>query len=68
MITVYLTIAKFVFEVYRMTERPLFYIGLLAIVVGVQLFLAGFLAELVSRSSADRNNYLIAKYVNRDKK
>lgn len=68
MITVYLTIAKFAFEVYRMTERPLFYIGLLAIVVGVQLFLAGFLAELVSRSSADRNNYLIAKYVNRDKK
>ena len=68
MITVYLTVAKFAFEVYRMTERPLFYIGLLAIVVGVQLFLAGFLAELVSRSSADRNNYLIAKYVNRDKK
>lgn len=67
-ITVYLTIAKFAFEVYRMTERPLFYIGLLAIVVGVQLFLAGFLAELISRSAPDRNNYLIAKYLNRDQK
>jgi glycosyltransferase involved in cell wall biosynthesis len=67
-ITVYLTIAKFAFAVYRMTERPLFYIGLLAIIVGVQLFVAGFLAELVSRSSSDRNNYLISKYLNRDKK
>lgn len=68
LITVYLTIAKFAFEVYRMTERPLFYMGLLAIVVGVQLFLAGFLAELVSRSASDRNSYLISKYVNRDQK
>ena len=67
-ITVYLTIAKFAFEVYHMTERPLFYIGLVAIVVGVQLFLAGFLAELISRSATDRNNYLIAKYLNRDQK
>ena len=67
-ITVYLTVAKFAFAVYRMTERPLFYIGLVAIIVGVQLFLAGFLAELISRSAPDRNNYLIAKYVNRDKK
>ncbi len=66
-ITVYLTIAKFAFEVYRMTERPLFYIGLLAIIIGVQLFLTGFLAELVSRSASDRNNYLISKYVNRGK-
>ena len=62
-ITVYLTIAKFVFAVYRMTERPLFYIGLVAIIVGVQLFLAGFLAELVSRSSSDRNNYLISRRI-----
>jgi glycosyltransferase involved in cell wall biosynthesis len=67
-ITVYLTIAKFAFAVYRMTERPLFFIGLVAIIVGMQLFLTGFIAELVSRSSADRNNYLIAKYINRDKK
>lgn len=66
-ITVYLTIAKFAFDVYRMTDRPLFYIGLVAIIVGVQLFLTGFLAELVSRSSADRNSYLITKYINRAK-
>jgi glycosyltransferase involved in cell wall biosynthesis len=65
LITVYLTVAKFAFEIYRMTERPLFYIGLLAIIVGVQLFVAGFLAELISRSASDRNNYLVSKYVNR---
>lgn len=40
--------------------QPLFYLALLAVVVGVQLFLAGFLAELVSRSAADRNHYEIA--------
>jgi glycosyltransferase involved in cell wall biosynthesis len=57
----YLTVAKFLFEQYRMTERPLFYLGLLSIIIGVQLFLAGFLAELISRSSSDRNDYLIAE-------
>lgn len=63
----YLTIAKFVFEQYRMTERPLFYIALLSIIVGVQLFLAGFLGELVSRSAADRNHYLVADRLNLEK-
>ena len=43
------------------TEQPLFYLALLAIVMGVQLFLAGFLAELINRRSLDRNNYLIDK-------
>ena len=62
-ITVYLTVAKFAFDAYHMTERPIFYMGLLAIIVGVQLFLAGFLAELVSRSASDRNSYLIAKKI-----
>ncbi|MCK9324769.1 MAG: glycosyltransferase family 2 protein [Bacteroidales bacterium] len=43
------------------TDQPLFYLALVAVIIGVQLFLAGFLAELVSRSSADRNKYLIAE-------
>lgn len=43
----------------EITEQPLFYLALLVVVIGVQLFLTGFLAELVSRSSHDRNNYLI---------
>jgi glycosyltransferase involved in cell wall biosynthesis len=61
---VYLAVMKFAFEQYKMTERPLFYFALLSIVVGVQLFLAGFLAELVSRSSADRNDYEVSQLVN----
>ncbi len=41
------------------TDQPLFYISILAIILGVQLFLAGFLGELINRNSADRNRYLI---------
>jgi len=63
-IITYLTIAKFAFEQYRMTERPIFYISLVSIIVGVQLFVAGFLGELVSRKAADRNAYDISKKIN----
>lgn len=41
------------------TEQPLFYLAILAIILGVQLFLAGFLGELINRNSSDRNRYLI---------
>lgn len=41
------------------TDQPLFYIALLAVVLGVMLFLAGFLGELINRGSSDRNKYLI---------
>lgn len=43
-----------------LTTNPLFYIALVAMVLGTQLFLAGFLAELISRSSNDRNKYDIS--------
>lgn len=46
------------------TDQPLFYLALLAIVLGVQLFLAGFLGELISRSGSDRNKYLISEKKN----
>ncbi|MGE0637703.1 MAG: glycosyltransferase family 2 protein [Bacteroidia bacterium] len=59
MIATYLAVAKFAFHEYKMTERPLFYFGLLAMVIGTQLFLTGFLAEMVSRSAADKNHYLV---------
>lgn len=45
----------------RITDNPLFYISLTVMIIGTQLFLAGFLAELVSRNSPDRNTYLIEK-------
>lgn len=41
------------------TDNPLFYIGLIAMVIGTQLFLAGFLGELVSRSNPERDQYNI---------
>ena len=41
------------------TDQPLFYLAILTIVLGVQLFLAGFLGELINRTSTDRNKYLI---------
>ncbi len=44
-------------------ENPWFYIGLTSMTLGTILFVTGFLAELVSRSSADRNNYLVEKVV-----
>lgn len=46
--------------IYRpVTEQPLFYLALLAVVLGFQLFLAGFICEMVSRNSQERNKYNI---------
>ncbi|MFC2087203.1 glycosyltransferase family 2 protein [Bacteroidota bacterium] len=40
-------------------DQPLFFLSLLLVVVGVQLFMTGFIAELVSRNAIERNNYKI---------
>ncbi len=40
-------------------DQPLFYISIVTVILGVQLFLAGFLAELINRNSPERNRYLI---------
>jgi glycosyltransferase involved in cell wall biosynthesis len=58
-IFLYLTVSKFFFDKIGMTQRPLFFFAILVMIIGSQLFLAGFLGELISRSGADRNNYLI---------
>ncbi|MDN3588446.1 glycosyltransferase family 2 protein [Pedobacter aquatilis] len=47
----------------EITDQPLFYIALVAIVVGSQMFLTGFVAELVTRNAPERNQYLIEKRV-----
>lgn len=52
-------------ELFRpVTEQPLFYIALLAVVIGCQLFLAGFVGELISGSDQNRNKYNIEKRLN----
>ena len=45
------------------TDQPLFYLSLVAIIMGSQLFLAGFIAELLSRNAPERNQYLIEKEI-----
>ena len=62
-ILIYLSYAKFVYLQYKMTERPLFFLGLLAVIFGSQLFLTGFIAEMISRSSSERNNYEVEKNI-----
>lgn len=55
----YLSVSKFFFDKTGLTQRPLFFFAILAMIIGTQLFLAGFIGELISRNSSERNNYLI---------
>ena len=62
--TVWIIAAKLIHQSqglrYRaVTDQPLFYLALVAVILGVMLFLAGFVGEMISRSSASRNNYQI---------
>ena len=59
----YLSWAKIVYKEYGIADRPLFYFGILALIVGTQLFLTGFIAEIVNRNSASRNEYLVEKEI-----
>lgn len=58
---VYLVVSKIIDFSYPITNRPGFYLSLTAIVIGMQLFLAGFIGELVSRNAPGRNFYLVEK-------
>ena len=51
-------------EVFRpVTDQPLFYLALVAVILGFQLFLAGFICEMISRNSGERNNYKIREEI-----
>lgn len=59
-ITLYLIIAKIIDpDNFALTNRPGFYLALTALIIGMQLFLAGFVSELVSRNAPGRNSYLV---------
>ena len=45
------------------TDQPLFYISLLALIIGIQLFLSGFIAEIVSRNGSERNTYKVRRRI-----
>lgn len=64
----WLTVAKLFFETGGIATWPSFHLGLLLLLLGTQLFLTGFLAELVARNSPSRNKYLIEKYLACEKK
>ena len=66
-ILTYLSFAKLFYNEYGITERPLFYFGILAIIMGTQLFVTGFIAEMISRNSVHRNNYLVEKRIGKSK-
>ena len=66
--TIWIIVAKLVHQsngvkFRAVTDQPLFYLALLAVILGVILFLAGFIGELIARSSSDRNNYDIREEI-----
>lgn len=63
-IAAYLTYAKIMWQAYNMTDRPLFYFGIVTMIIGVQLFMTGFIAELVARSNSERNHYIVEDRIN----
>ena len=56
--SVYLVISKIVFKT-PLTNNPLFFMAMTAAIIGIQLFLAGFIGELISRNATGRNSYLV---------
>ncbi|HPA34977.1 MAG TPA: glycosyltransferase family 2 protein [Chitinophagales bacterium] len=60
LILFYLTITKTIFGQVGIASRPVFYLGILTIIVGVQLFVAGFLGELIARNGSEKNRYSIS--------
>ncbi|MBP7273990.1 MAG: glycosyltransferase family 2 protein [Saprospiraceae bacterium] len=63
LILFYLSYLKIINDVTHISDRPLFYFGILATVLGTQLFLAGFLGELIIRHSSKSDNYIIEKSI-----
>ncbi|SEN07986.1 Glycosyltransferase involved in cell wall bisynthesis [Chitinophaga rupis] len=62
-IAFYLGFAKIAFDRYNMTDRPIFYLAILFMIIGSQLFLTGFIGELVARNAPERNTYLIEEKI-----
>ena len=63
-IAFYLAYAKIFFDRYNMTDRPIFFLAMLFMIIGSQLFLTGFIGELVARNAPERNTYLVEERIN----
>jgi glycosyltransferase involved in cell wall biosynthesis len=57
----YMAIAKICFDDYYLSNKPSFMVSLVIMILGTQFFLAGFVGELITRNSPERNNYLVEK-------
>ncbi|HMQ06511.1 MAG TPA: glycosyltransferase family 2 protein [Saprospiraceae bacterium] len=65
-VLLYLSMIKILKNTPGIADRPAFYLGILLVIVGIQLFIAGFLAELISRSVPGRNSYKIEKSIDKN--
>ena len=61
--SIYLLLFKLMDNQFALTNRPAFFIAMVVMIIGMQLFLTGFIAELISRNSSTRNEYLIAQKI-----
>ncbi|NNC86155.1 MAG: glycosyltransferase [Bacteroidia bacterium] len=60
----WLSFDKYVNKVYGIADRPLFFFAILLLIIGAQLFLAGFLAEMIARTGSDKNQYQVSQTIN----
>ncbi len=58
-ISLYLVVSKILHADFSLTNRPGFFLALTSLIIGMQLFLAGFIGELIARNSPSRNSYLV---------
>jgi hypothetical protein len=65
-ILAYLSVLKIFQDITRISDRPVFYFGILTLIIGSQLFLTGFLAEMISRNASNSNRYRIAETIDID--
>lgn len=65
-ILTYLSVLKIFQDIIRISDRPVFFFGILTLIIGSQLFLTGFLAEMISRNAPHRNKYRIAEAIDLD--
>ncbi len=71
-ITIWLISEKLYFNLYlnqqvrSVVDQPLFFLALIALIIGVQLFLAGFLAEILTLNSPHKNDYTISHKIGFD--
>ena len=63
LILTWLTIGKFFLGFTTIANRPIFYLGILLLIVGMQLFMSGFIAELVTRNTSQKGSYAIDKKI-----